>query len=103
MMNLSLDFMFRRVVPGGQGEALLLTRSRTISTRLLRERPPALSFGAMGCSWAYPTAPSRSAGALSAIRRRTTLEARAVDSSQFVGNCDEWIGTLSVCPSTLIG
>jgi hypothetical protein len=38
-----------------------------------------------------------------AIRKRTTLVALAVDSSQFEGNSEVEIGTLSVCPSTMIG
>ena len=37
------------------------------------------------------------------IKKRTTTEARAVDSSQLLGNCEPEIGTLSVWPSTMIG
>ena len=38
-----------------------------------------------------------------AIRKRTTVLARAVESSQLLGNSLLWIGTLSVLPSTEIG
>ena len=37
------------------------------------------------------------------MKKRTTCVARAVDSSQFVGNCELAIGRLSVWPSTTIG
>ena len=68
--------------------------------RRLRARPAGDLLLAMGSYSPWPLATRRSAGteAFSA-RKRTTLVARAVDSSQLVGNCSfnlSEMGALSV-------
>ncbi len=58
----------------------------TISTRRLRARPAAVALLAIGRCSALPEAVSRLAPTPCAIRKRTTVLARAVESSQLLGN-----------------
>src|SRR5207247_2618884 len=72
-----------------------------IAIRRLCERPSAVELSATGRNSPYPTAPNRrgSTPPLSA-RNRTAAVARAVESSQLLGNrfrAAAFMGILSVC------
>src|SRR5262249_31638107 len=84
----------------GSPPSELLPRSRAISTRRLRGRPPAVELEPIGRWPATPLASSRRAVTPWPIMNRTTPVARATESSQLLGYCEVEMGTSSVFPST---
>ena len=113
-MNLSFDFigclpgvvgLRRATVHGGPATAvrLLLAREDDLDAAVARSGRRPSRWWRAGAARRSPRPRGGRRATWSRMKKRTTAVARAVDSSQFDGNCALAIGRSSVWPSTTIG